>query len=301
MTTRKKTLLVASVLIGVAAIGGAAAVYSGVYNIAADDPHTRPVHALLEAARERSIAVRAAKLQVPADLTDEARILQGAGNYSAMCTGCHLAPGMAPTEMSQGLYPAPPNLSQQSISVAEAFWVIKHGIKASGMPAWGKNMGDDYIWNMAAFLQVLPKLNEAQYTALVASSGGHSHGGGESEPHGHGDGKMDDHGGAMPSGSAAHPHPPGTPPHDDSPASGSHAGMDMGSGQTAESKPHAHGPDTPADHHAPKASDKATSPKAAAKPAAGTVEHRHADGTVESHPAPALNPPSNDGHEDHRH
>jgi mono/diheme cytochrome c family protein len=302
MKTNKKRFLAAGVLIGLGLIGGAGAVYSGVYNVAADDPHTRPVYAMLETARDRSIAVRAAKLQVPPDLDDPARIRQGAGNYNAMCTGCHLAPGMAPTEMSEGLYPAPPNFTRDRVSAAEAFWVIKHGIKASGMPAWGKRMGDDYIWNMAAFLQVLPKLDEARYTALVASSSGHSHGGGETEPHGHGDGEMDDHSGAMSPEPASHPHPQGTPSHDDNPEDGIHAGMDMGSGKAGtESKPHAHGPNTPVDHHATKPSDTATSAKAAAKPTAGAVEHRHADGTVESHPAPAPNPPSNDGHNDHNH
>jgi mono/diheme cytochrome c family protein len=302
MKTKRKMLLVASVLVGLGAIGAAVAVYSGVYNVAADDPHTRPVYALLETARERSIAVRAARLRVPADLTDQARIRQGAGNYNAMCTGCHLAPGMAPTEMSQGLYPAPPNLSRQSVAAAEAFWVIKHGIKASGMPAWGKNMGDDYIWNMAAFLQVLPKLDEAQYAALVASSGGHSHGGGETEPHGHGDGEMDDHGDSMPSAAGSHPHPPGTPAHDDKPKDGVHAGMNMGQRQVkGGSEPHAHGPNTPADHHAPKKSDKTPPPQAAETSTTGSTTHRHADGTVESHPAPAANPPSTEQHDDHHH
>ncbi len=302
MTTKRKMLFAAGMLVGFGAIGGATAVYYGVYNVAADDPHVRPVYALLETARERSIAVRAARLQVPADLTDQARIRQGAGNYNAMCTGCHLAPGMAPTEMSQGLYPAPPNLSRQSVAAAEAFWVIKHGIKASGMPAWGKSMGDDYIWNMAAFLQVLPTLDEAQYTALVASSGGHSHGGGETEPHGHGDGEMDDHGGGMPSAAASHPHPPGTPAHDDKPKGDDHAGMNMSQGQVkGGSEPHAHGPNTPADHHAPKKSGKPPSPQAADKSAAGSSTHRHADGTVESHPAPAANPTSTEQHDDHHH
>src|SRR3546814_1099025 len=56
---------------------------------------------------------------------------------AAMCTGCHLAPGMSETEMSRGLYPAPPDLTKTTVEAAEAFWVIKHGIKASGMPAWG--------------------------------------------------------------------------------------------------------------------------------------------------------------------
>jgi hypothetical protein len=65
--------------------------------------------------------------------------------------------------------------------------VIKHGIKASGMPAWGKSMGDEYIWGLVAFLQQLPKLDAAGYKTLVASSGGHSHGGTGSGEHHHHD------------------------------------------------------------------------------------------------------------------
>src|SRR3546814_5837189 len=89
---------------------------------------------------------------------------------------------MSETEMSRGLYPAPPDLTKTTVEAAEAFWVIKHGIKASGMPAWGKSMDEEYIWNMAAFLQVLPTLDEGEYQAMVARSGGHSHGG-RSEEH----------------------------------------------------------------------------------------------------------------------
>ncbi|MGI9024612.1 MAG: c-type cytochrome [Burkholderiaceae bacterium] len=154
-------------------------VWYGVYNFAADDPHTPVVHSLLETMRERSIETRAQKVAVP-DLRDEKRIVQGAGNYNAMCAGCHLAPGVAETELSRGLYPDPPNLSKEAVDPQHAFWVIKHGIKASGMPAWGKSMSDEYVWNMAAFLQVLPKLDEGQYKAMVAHSGGHQHGPGDS-------------------------------------------------------------------------------------------------------------------------
>jgi hypothetical protein len=102
-----------------------------------------------------------------------------------MCTGCHLAPGMAPTELSKGLYPAPPALARATGgNPSHHFWVIKHGVKASGMPAWGGSMDDEYIWGLVAFLQVLPTLTPAQYQAMVASSGGHAHGGGETMPHG---------------------------------------------------------------------------------------------------------------------
>ena len=201
----RKAALAAAILAAVVVVAGGA-IWSGAYNIAADDPHTRPVHTLLEVARERSIHTRAGKLKVPSGLGTDEQIREGAGNYDAMCAACHLAPGMSPTELSRGLYPAPPDLTATLVDQAKAFWVIKHGIKASGMPAWGLSMGDEYIWNMAAFLQKLPDLDATGYRALVDSSGGHSHGGGESDLHGgaggadhhaddaHGDGHGDEHG-----------------------------------------------------------------------------------------------------------
>ena len=158
---QRKTLLLLVGLLLVAAFAFGGFVWSGVYNIGADDAHTGPVYATLEALRERSIEVRASKLDVP-DLDDPARVTQGAGNYAAMCVGCHLAPGMTGTELSLGLYPAPPDLTREAVDAAQAFWVIKHGIKASGMPAWGKSMDDAYLWNMVAFQQQLPGMDPAQ-------------------------------------------------------------------------------------------------------------------------------------------
>ena len=187
----RKAALAAAILAAVVVVAGGA-IWSGAYNIAADDPHTRPVHTLLEVARERSIHTRAGKLKVPSGLGTDEQIREGAGNYDAMCAACHLAPGMSPTELSRGLYPAPPDLTATLVDQAKAFWVIKHGIKASGMPAWGLSMGDEYIWNMAAFLQKLPGLDATGYRALVDSSGGHSHGGGETMDH-HAAGGASDH------------------------------------------------------------------------------------------------------------
>lgn len=284
MKRRRTTLWVMLGFGAGAVLGGLAFAYSGFYNVAADDPHTRPVYTLMETVRSRSIAARASKLEAPADLTSEARIRQGAGNYNAMCMGCHLAPGMAETELSRGLYPKPPDLTKTMVDAAEAFWVIKHGIKASGMPAWGQSMQDEYVWNMAAFLQQLPKLDKAGYDALVASSGGHSHGGNETTPHEHADGAADDHHGNDASPESSHPHPPGTPPHDDAPASNAmdeHAGMAMGNDASA---PKAGAGSNPA-------------PTEGAKPAPATTTHRHADGTVESHPtAPPADPGDNHQH-----
>ncbi|SDS39119.1 c-type cytochrome [Pseudomonas oryzae] len=182
----KRTITTLTLASLAASVVGAGVIWSGLINVGADDPHLESVHALLSAARERSIAVRAAGIPVP-DLNDPELIRRGAGNYHSMCIGCHLAPGMAATELSQNLYPAPPNLAQIGAngSPSTAFWIIKHGIKATGMPAWGKSMGDEHIWGMVAFLQRLPNLDATQYRQLVAASDGHSHGGGETDMHDH--------------------------------------------------------------------------------------------------------------------
>ncbi len=236
--------------IAVLAVGAAAAfalfVSTGAYNFAADEPHTAAVSALLETMRERSIETRAGGLQSP-DLSETARIVQGAGNYNAMCVGCHLAPGMAESELSKGLYPAPPNLSTEQVEPGQAFWVIKHGIKASGMPAWGKSMSAEYVWNMVAFLQELPKLDADRYKEMVAHSGGHHH----------------DHGGAHDEGAD----------HDNDHGSGADHHVHESAGGHPEAGSTDAAASVPSSEHATET--------AAKKPAA--TMHIHADGTQHPH------------------
>ena len=101
-----KITLKALIAAGLATVAAAAGVvYFGVINVGADDPHSAPVYALLSIARDRSIHVRSRDIQVP-DLSQEALIREGAGNYNSMCVGCHLAPGLAGTELSNSLYPS---------------------------------------------------------------------------------------------------------------------------------------------------------------------------------------------------
>lgn len=144
---------------------------SGAYNIGADAPHSKIVSGALEELRERAISRRARDLTPPADLNDPRRIAAGAGLYNEMCTGCHLGPGLERSELSQGLYPPAPELAQgDDLSPAEQFWVIKHGVKLTAMPAWGKTHNDQLIWDMVAFVRRLPALNAQQYQLAVASA-----------------------------------------------------------------------------------------------------------------------------------
>lgn len=167
-------------LVGGAALGGI--IWSGTFSVAADEPHSRIVHRLLEIARERSVAARSASIDVP-DLANEELIRIGAGNYAAMCEGCHLRPGLGDSEIRRGLYPQPPDLAVRDAGdAARDFWIIRHGLKATGMPAWGLSMDDGTIWGMVAFMRSMPGQSAADYAAAVAASSGHSHGGLEDEP-----------------------------------------------------------------------------------------------------------------------
>lgn len=185
----KRLLLGGALTLGL--IGGAAGVivHTGMLDIAADSPHYPLVYKLIETARDRAIDRRARAVTPPNDLADEGRVRRGAGNYAAMCAGCHLEPGTEDSEIRRGLYPAPPALTQPAagqdadILAARRFWVIKHGVKASAMPAWAQGgMDDQAIWDLVAFLKVLPAMSAEQYRGVVAVSAGHAHGG-----MGHGD------------------------------------------------------------------------------------------------------------------
>jgi mono/diheme cytochrome c family protein len=171
-----------SILLTLAAVAalGAALVYSGAVNFAADEPHSAAVFALIERARERSIEARIERLEPRA--VDDALVAEGASHYGAMCEGCHLAPGMDDTDLRRGLYPQPPKLAspeyaratgEREATAARQFWIVKHGLKASGMPAWGITHDDETIWGIVAFLQRLPQLSPAEYDALT--EGGNAH------------------------------------------------------------------------------------------------------------------------------
>ncbi|HNP34361.1 MAG TPA: cytochrome c [Woeseiaceae bacterium] len=179
MTARKifsfgKYLLIAA---GVTVLGGLAFLYSGLYPMGADVPHNTLTIWALETLRERSIVRAASDIEVPEDLGSSDHLLKGGADYNDMCAGCHLKPGKMQSDFTLGLYPAPPNLAlhgdehdhdEGQNGQVRRFWIIKHGIKASGMPAWGPGHDDERIWNMVAFLDRLPTLSPEQYQILTA-------------------------------------------------------------------------------------------------------------------------------------
>ena len=165
MNSKTICLTVAGTL-AVAGVSGAAFIGSGIYNIGADDHHTEITLTIIEQLRERSIAARSKSIEAHY-VEDPVRIAAGAQHYSALCVGCHLAPGVTQSEVRRGLYPHPPNLAQEDLQQAQrTFWVIKHGIKMSAMPAWGKTLDDAAIWDTVAFIRKMPDMTSETYQQL---------------------------------------------------------------------------------------------------------------------------------------
>lgn len=127
-------------------------VYSGVYNVAATAPHTDVVEWMLNTAMERSVKSRAGGVKVP-QLDDESMISVGLRSYDEMCATCHGAPGVSKSVIGEGLYPEPPDLAEESeeFSPEELFWIVKNGIKDTGMPAFGPTHKDGELWEVVAF------------------------------------------------------------------------------------------------------------------------------------------------------
>jgi mono/diheme cytochrome c family protein len=152
--------------LAVLVLGGVAFIGSGVYNIGADDHHTKIVLAIIEQLRDRSIMARSNSIEARY-VEDPQRIALGAQRYAALCVGCHLAPGVTKSDIRQGLYPHPPNLAQEEPQQAQrAFWIVKHGIKMSAMPAWGKSLDDETIWDVVAFVRKMPDMTPETYQQL---------------------------------------------------------------------------------------------------------------------------------------
>jgi len=173
-------------ILGVAlvAVAGLAAVYAGAYNVAATQPHSDFGRWLFGTTMENSVRRHAAGIAVP-DGLDGGAVEEGFRHYTDNCAGCHGAPGVEPGEVGRGLTPEPPDLQQaaERWSLAELYWIIRNGIKMTGMPAWAPSHTDEQIWQLAAFVQALPRIGPADYQEMQQRLGG-AHGG-DGGAHGH--------------------------------------------------------------------------------------------------------------------
>ncbi len=186
-----KYVLTVVIVLAILVVGAFLFAWSGIYNIAATEPHWDITLSFIEMLRDRSIEVRSEDIQAP-NLSDPKLKEAAFSHYHGMCRLCHGAPEYEPEEFAKGLYPSPPSMTaghiQQMRSDTEIYWIVKHGIKMTGMPAFGPTHTEEELWGLTALAEEMPRMTPEQYRRQVkmanseAKTGrGHTHGTSEGE------------------------------------------------------------------------------------------------------------------------
>lgn len=185
MTRRNGSTLISflagatSLALALAAIG-LIVVYTGAYNIAATEEHASITRWAFDTTFHSSVERRAGSVALPERFTPR-MVESGARMYQEMCQQCHAGPGVERASWARGMRPQPPHLTEEAAEwePAEVFWLVKHGAKMTGMPAFGPTHDDDALWSIAAFVREMPAMTPERYAALTDGQGGpttHDHG-----------------------------------------------------------------------------------------------------------------------------
>lgn len=162
-----RRLLHAGLLLAGLGAGAALVAWSGAYNVAASAGHWPPTAWALAFVMRNSVASHAAAVEAPA-LDDLDLIQLGAAHYRSGCMGCHGAPGEPRNPIVRNMLPEPPFLPAvlRRWRSEELYWIVRHGLKYTGMPAWAAPRRDDEVWAVVAFLARLPEIGAAEYRRL---------------------------------------------------------------------------------------------------------------------------------------
>lgn len=150
-------------------VGALAITSAGLVSISASSGHWPVTSWFLHYSMRRAVSTQSLGIKVPKDLTDPALIVKGAGHYETGCLACHGAPGRSQSLIVQQMTPEPPYLPPriEHWEPEELFWIVRHGIKFTAMPAWPALKRDDEVWAMVAFLTQLPDMSPERYQALA--------------------------------------------------------------------------------------------------------------------------------------
>jgi cytochrome c553 len=155
-------------------IGGAAlvliAVLGGAIPVGASSGHWAVTAWVLDLVKRRSVAVRSLGVETP-PLDRPGLVRVGANHYEVACRGCHGSPSTRMPIVPSRMTPHPPNLAHQVArwQPRELFYLVRHGIKFTGMPAWPSAERPDEIWSVVAFVRRLPAMDAGSYQAYRGS------------------------------------------------------------------------------------------------------------------------------------
>lgn len=168
----KRWLLRFALLALVLGVGGFLGAASGIIPIKASAGHWAVTQWFLQFSKARSVATHTIGTKVPS-LDEPWKILKGAGHFETACAPCHGSPARPQPRVAEYMLPTPPRLQQinEKFDPAELFYIVKHGIKFTGMPAWPAANRDDEVWATVAFLREMPKLDAEAYRELALGAG----------------------------------------------------------------------------------------------------------------------------------
>lgn len=148
-------------------VGGLVAA-SGIIPMKASSGHWWLTERFLKFAQRRSVATHSLGTKVPTQF-EPWQVLKGAGHFENGCRPCHGSPDLKNPAIAGAMLPKPPDLSAriEGRDTEELFFIVKHGLKFTGMPAWPSLERDDEVWAMVAFLRKLPDLDSVSYRRLV--------------------------------------------------------------------------------------------------------------------------------------
>jgi cytochrome c553 len=142
--------------------------WSGAFNVAASSGHWAVTEWILAFVMRNSVEKRSLAITPPA-LESPDLVRLGAAHFHGACASCHGAPGIPISPIARHMLPPPPDLAivARQWKDRELFWIAKHGIKYTGMPAWVSQQRNDEVWAVVAFLKRLSDLDPQGYRALA--------------------------------------------------------------------------------------------------------------------------------------
>ena len=164
----RKVLLGAALMLVILLLSALAVMRLGLMPVNADGTHSSLEARIMPLVLYASIVRHASGDTNPISVNEE-NLKAGVSTYKEMCVRCHSTPGGNPSVYGHSFYPAAPQLlgGMSNYTDSQLFWTIKHGIRNTGMPAWGSMLSDDDIWQLVSLLknsQDLPPSVEAEWS-----------------------------------------------------------------------------------------------------------------------------------------
>jgi mono/diheme cytochrome c family protein len=148
-------------------LGGFLFIRQGYISMEADQPPTALETKIAMSAVDASVDRHAPDRKNPIQPSDE-NLVEGAKIYLNNCAGCHGLPSNQDSQFGHSFYPPVPQFFKHAPDMPDNqnFYIMQHGIRWTGMPAWDKTLSESQIWTVAAFLSRLEKLPPAALKVL---------------------------------------------------------------------------------------------------------------------------------------